>query len=121
MITEEDRQFLRYWEQNRENENNFSFKLMKGLPIATMFGLPIILLVIIVRLYFPEWYTKISQTSPGTFLTAIIAVIIIILFSSYFNMQYKWETNEQAYQELKAKEKKEEVAAGLKETDTLKT
>ena len=110
MIDEKDRQFLRYWEKNRDSENTFSNKLLKGLPKATLFGLPIILSVIIVRLYFPEWYTKISETSPGMFLTAIIAVIGIILFTSYFNMQYQWETNEQAYKELKIKEDKEKIA-----------
>jgi hypothetical protein len=115
MITEKERQFLRYWEQNRDSENSFISKLAKGLPMATLFGLPIILSVIIVRLYFPEWYTKISQTTPGMFLTAIIAVIGIILFTSYFNMQYRWETNDQAYQELIFKEKKEQEAKAASE------
>jgi len=30
-----------------------------------------------------------------------------MLFFSYFRMQYKWEMNEQLYQELKSKQKKE--------------
>jgi hypothetical protein len=106
MVTEEERKFLRYWEQNRDNENNFTVKLAKGFPKALMFGLPIILLVIVVRLFFPEWYTKISQTSPGTFITAIVAVIGIVIFYSYFSMQFKWEANDQLYKELKVKEKK---------------
>ena len=110
MIDEKEEQFLRYWEKNRDIENSFRNKLLKGLPKAMLFGLPIILSVVIVRLYFPEWYTKISETSPGMFLTAIIAVIGIILFTAYFNMQYRWETNDQAYQELKIKENKEKDA-----------
>ncbi len=110
MISEKEKEFLRYWEQNRESENNFGQKLLKGLPKGMIFGLPIILSVIVVRIYFPEWYTKISQTTPGMFLTAIIAVVGIILFTSFFNMQFRWETNEQAYQELKIKEKKEQQA-----------
>jgi len=43
------------------------------------------------------------------FITAIIAVIAIIIFYSGFSMQFKWEANEQLYQELKAKEKKDQV------------
>jgi len=88
--------------------------LLKGLPMAIMFGLPIILSLIVVRLFFPEWYTKISQTTPGMIITALIAVIGIVLFYSYFRMHYKWEMNDQFYKEVKAKEEKESSA----ETDT---
>ena len=111
MVTEEEKKFLRYWEQHRESENNFSVKLLRGLPKAMLFGLPIILFVPVVRIYFPDWYYKISETSPGMFLTAIIAVVGIILFTSYFNMQFRWETNEQAYKELKIKEERETASA----------
>jgi hypothetical protein len=116
MISEKEKEFLRYWEQNRDSENNFGHKLLKGLPMAMVFGLPIILSVIVVRLYFPDWYTKISQTTPGMFLTAIIAVIGIIIFTAFFNMQFRWETNEQAYQELRIKEKKEQKAREAEES-----
>jgi hypothetical protein len=108
MITEKERQFLRYWEANKDNENQFLHKLLAGLPMAIMFGLPIILLVVVVRLFFPDWYMTISQTTPGMFISAIIAVLLIIIFYSFFRMQYKWEMNDQLYQELKYKESKEE-------------
>ncbi|UAY51008.1 hypothetical protein [Ferruginibacter albus] len=106
MLNEREKQFLQYWEQNREFESRFITKLAKGLPMAIMFGLPIILSVIVVRIFFPEWYTKISQTTPGMMITAIIAVIGLVLFYAYFRMHYKWEMNEQLYLELKAKERK---------------
>jgi cbb3-type cytochrome oxidase subunit 3 len=54
----------------------------------------------------PEWYTKISATSPGTFFTVIIAMCLVIVFYAFFRMQYKWEMNEQLYTELKSKENK---------------
>lgn len=108
MITEKEKQFLRYWEANKENEDRFLNKILGGLPMAIMFGSPVILSVVVVRLFFPDWYMKISQTTPGMFISAIIAVICIILFYSFFRMQFKWEMNEQLYQELKYKESKEE-------------
>jgi len=40
---------------------------------------------------------------PGSITTIVIAVIIFILFFSYFRMQFKWESNEQLYKELKQK------------------
>ncbi len=103
MISEKEKEFLQYWEKNREAENIFLYKLLKGLPMALLFGMPIILSVIVVRLFFLDWYTKISQTTPGMMTTAVIAVVILVLFYSYFRMQYKWEMNEQLYQELKSK------------------
>jgi hypothetical protein len=107
MITEKDRQFMHYWEQCRDKENTFISKLSRGLPMAIIFSLPILLLVIVVRLFFPDWYTKISQTTPGMFISAIIAVTGIVIFYAYFRMQYKWEMNQQLYEELKAKQNNE--------------
>jgi hypothetical protein len=112
MITDKEKEFLRYWEKSRENENTFFSKLGRGLPMAILFGLPIILLVLVVRLFFPDWYMKISQISPGMFITAIIAVIAVVLFYSFFRMQYKWEMNEQLYKELKNKENNADKTTG---------
>lgn len=106
MISEKDIAFLRYWERNRDIENTFFSKLTRGFPMALLFGLPIILLVVVIRVFLPEWYMKISGTSPGMFLTAIIAMMGVVVFYSYFRMQYKWEMNEQLYKELKLKENK---------------
>jgi hypothetical protein len=106
MLNEKDIQFLHYWEQVRERESTFISKLTRGLPMAFLFGLPIILSIVVVRLFLPEWYTKISKTSPGTFMTVVIAMCIVILFYAFFRMQYKWEMNEQLYEELKRKENK---------------
>jgi hypothetical protein len=104
MLPEQETKFLQYWEQNRERENTFLRKLTGGMPMALIFSMPIVLSVVVVRLFLPEWYTKISKTSPGTFITIIFAMIIVALFYSFFRMQYKWEMNEQLYKELKAKE-----------------
>jgi len=105
MLNEQEIKFLHYWEQNRERENTFTRKLTGGLPMALIFSMPIVLSVVVVRLFLPEWYTKISKTTPGTFITIIFAMIVVALFYSFFRMQYKWEMNEQLYKELKAKER----------------
>ncbi|CAN5603132.1 hypothetical protein BH11BAC5_BH11BAC5_37450 [soil metagenome] len=106
MISEKDKEFVVYWEKVRVSENTFASKISRGLPMAFLFGLPIILSVIVVRLFAPEWYMKMSATSPGAFITILIAMIIIIVFYAYFRMQYKWEMNEQLYNEIKAKQNK---------------
>jgi membrane protein YdbS with pleckstrin-like domain len=74
--------------------------------MAILFGLPIILLIVVIRIFLPDWYMKISSTSSGMSFTAVVAMIVVVLFYAYFRMQYKWEMNEQLYQELKSKENK---------------
>lgn len=104
MITEKDRQFIVYWEREREKLGTVQSKLINGFPMAVLFSMPIVLSVLGVRLFLPEWYTRISNTSTGSFITVLVASFICILFFSYFRMHYKWEMNEQLYQELKKKE-----------------
>jgi len=93
-----------HWEAVREQESRFMSKLSRGLPMAMLFGLPIILSVVAVYFLSPEWYTKVSQEASGAIGTLIIAVCIIILCFSYFRMHFKWEMNEQLYMELKSRQ-----------------
>lgn len=112
MITEKEKQFIVYWQQEREKLGTVKAKLLNGLPMAVLFTVPVLLLLFSVQLFFPEWQTRISKTSAGTFVTVIIALFICILFFAYFRMHYKWEMNEQIYQELKSRE-----AASITETN----
>lgn len=110
MLTERDKVFMLYWEKERTRQNSFASKLLSGLPMAMLFSLPILLLILAVYLFFPEWYMKISNTSQGSFITIVIAVFLCVIFFSYFRMHYKWEMNEQIYQELKAKAQQPDAA-----------
>jgi MFS superfamily sulfate permease-like transporter len=106
MLSEKDKEFMAYWEREKESRNSFSAKLTGGIPMAALFSVPILLFITAVYLFFPEWYTKISSRLPGSIFIIVLAVMICILFFSYFRMQYKWEMNEQLYRELKNKENK---------------
>jgi glucan phosphoethanolaminetransferase (alkaline phosphatase superfamily) len=110
MLSEKEQAFMANWERIRERESRGMWKLLSGLPMACLFCLPIILLVILVYNYLPEWYTKISTTSPDIFITVLVALFICVLFFSYFRMHYKWEMNEQLYRELKARRNRSDAA-----------
>ncbi len=103
MLTDEEKEFCSYWAAAREREAKFSRKLVAGLPFAALFSFPILLLVICVYLFLPDWYAKISGTSASTMFAAVAGVVISTLFFSYFRMHFKWEMNEQLYLELKQK------------------
>ena len=106
MFSQKELDFMTHWELVRYKESLFVSKLLRGLPMAILFGLPIILSVVAVYILFPEWYTKISRAASGVSIILVIAVLVTILFFSYFRMHFKWEMNEQLYQELKSKTKK---------------
>ncbi len=110
MLSEKDRQFIVYWEKVRAKQKTVSSKLLSGLPVAMLFSLPILLLLFVVYIFFPEWYTRISQSMGSAYVSVVIAVFLCILFFSFFRMQYKWEMNEQLYEELKSKERKAGMA-----------
>lgn len=110
MLSEKEIKFLNDWELTREKESSFISKLGRGLPMACLFGLPILFSIALVYFLSPEWYTKISQATAGSANMILISVIIFILFFSYFRMHFKWEMNEQLYKELKSRQKKDEAA-----------
>lgn len=78
--------------------------------MATIFTLPILLFILVVYFFFPQWYTKVSAALPGALFTIIIALVIAIFFFAYFRMHFKWEMNEQLYQELLSKQHKPQAA-----------
>lgn len=103
MLSAKDKEFIAYWEKERERHNSVPARLIAGLPMAILFCIPILLLITAVYLFLPEWYTRVSNSMAGAMTTIVIALIICILFFSYFRVQYKWEMNEQLYKELKQK------------------
>ena len=110
MLNAEEEKFIKYWEENREIRSSFSNKITSGLPMAMLFGLPVLLLIATVYFLFPEWYTKISAGLSGSLPTIVLAVGIAILFYAYTRMHFKWEMNEQLYRELRQKDKKAKAA-----------
>lgn len=106
MLSEKDKDFIIYWEKEKERRKTFSARLIDGLPMAALFFTPVLLLIAVVYLFLPEWYTTVSKRIGGSMIAIVIAVVICILLFSYFRMQYKWEMNEQLYRELKQKASK---------------
>lgn len=107
MLTNREKAFLEYWETNRKRKKDVGVRLREGLQPALLFTLPVILLLIAVWLFFPEWYTKISKTSPSGLMTALLALALVVVFFTFFKTQYDWEKQEQQYRELLAKDDEE--------------
>ena len=102
-ISEEERKFLVYWEQQRLKEKRLTNQLMFGLPIGILFSIPILINFFMGKF----WYKRadavgVSQFSPTVL---VIAVLLITVFVALLNRRFRWERLEQQYLELKAKEK----------------
>ena len=100
MLSEEEKSFLVYWEQNRARQKKIFYQLLVGLPLGLLIALPILLN------YMLGWNKRAvmvgnAQSNP---LVLVVAVLAIAVFFSIFNRRHKWEMNEQHYLELKGKQ-----------------
>ena|SRR6476660_9022359 len=110
MLSDKEAAFITYWETNREAHQTFTSKLLRGLPMACIFSFPILFFLIVVKIFFPNWFMTISNMPKASFTMAMLGVFITLIFFSFFRMQFKWEMNEQAYQELRQKERVQDAA-----------
>ncbi len=102
MLTEQERQFIDYWEQNRMRRKRVVRNLAVGLPLAS------VLVIATFVNFFSNWYKKaelerneqLQQHNGSLLLVLIIACILIVLFITIFGARYKWDQYEQRYREL---------------------
>jgi cation transporter-like permease len=103
-ITEDEKKFLAYWEQNRSKQKQLLNQLMFGLPVGILFSVPVLINFFVGKF----WYKRadavgVSQFSPTVL---VIAVLLISVFVALFNRRFRWEKLEQQYLEIKAKERR---------------
>ena len=78
-----------------------------GLPLGVLMALAILISL------FSGWNERAEMVARGDtsyFFTLFVAVVGIAVFIAIFSSRYKWEQNEQRYQELKQKQSAEDAA-----------
>ena len=108
MLTEEEKQFIVYWEENRLRRKRVVRNLSVGLPLAS------VLVIATFVNFFSSWYKKaeqerneqLQQHDGSLMLVLIIACVLIVLFVTIFGARYKWDQYEQRYRELLARKEK---------------
>jgi len=102
MLTDEELNFMAYWEENRAKQKKIIYQLLVGLPLGLIIALPILLN------YLLGWNKRAVMVGNAQFnpLILLVAVIAIAVFFAIFNRRHKWEMNEQRYAELKNKAEK---------------
>jgi hypothetical protein len=100
MLSEKERAFLKYWEENRVKEKSITKQLFPGLPIGLALGAAILFMLD------SGWYERANmevqtESSP---VIIFICIVGIVAFTGFFYKKFRWEMNEQAYKELRIKE-----------------
>lgn len=105
MLTDNEKRFVKYWEENRLKEKSWKYQLLTGLPWGLLFSTPILALLMTAKLWYPKADMEAnSRMSP---VILIIAVLLIATFVAFFYKSHRWEIKDQLYRALKAREKQE--------------
>jgi hypothetical protein len=106
MLTQQEKDFIVYWENNRERRKKVIKQLFIGLPLGTLF----VALILISSL--SGWYKRAAMTinvDSSLVIVLLIASLLIVAFIVVFSVRHRWEMDEQQYQELKARERKNNI------------
>ncbi len=104
MLSQQEKDFLRYWEVNRLSKKRFLRQFSIGLPLGVL---------IVVAIFFnllSGWYKKadmLVRSNSSVIPVVMIALTITAVFITIFSSRHKWEQNEQRYLELKKKLERE--------------
>jgi hypothetical protein len=104
MLNGEEKEFIAYWEANRQRQRRFVKYLQYGLPMGVAIGIAIFVNLL------SGWYqraTMLIKVEPSLIIVLLCALIIIAVFISIFTVRHRWELNEQHYRELLIKREKE--------------
>jgi membrane protein YdbS with pleckstrin-like domain len=102
MLSEREKQFMQYWEANREREGRWQQQLLAGIPMGLLFALPVIAIIFTSKL----WYQRadMAMNAMANPYVLIVAVFVITVFVSIFYKRHQWDMKEQQYRQLKARE-----------------
>jgi hypothetical protein len=115
MLTQEEKDFLHYWEQNRDRQKKVFRQFLVGIPVGLLFVIPIVIN------FTSGWYKRAemeANTQDFNPMVLLIALLLIVGFTAIFYRQHRWDMYEQRYRELLAKRSKEEGAGGTGGAET---
>jgi hypothetical protein len=107
MLTQREKDFIRYWEANRLRRKKVVRQFLVGIPVGLLFVIPIVIN------FSSGWYRRadMEANSPDfNPMVLFVALLLIVGFTAIFYQRHQWDQYEQRYQELRARLQKEESA-----------
>ena len=109
MLTQREKDFIRYWEANRLRRKKVFRQFLIGIPIGLLFVIPIVIN------FSSGWYRRAdmaAHSSDFNPVVLLVALLLIVGFTAIFYQRHQWDQYEQHYRELLAREQKEGSAPG---------
>lgn len=102
MLTEQEKEFIAYWEENRLRKKKIWRQLSVGLPLGAVLGGAILVNV------YSGWNKAgtVLQYNGELLLVLMAAILLIVIFIVVFSARHRWDMQEQQYRELLAKKDK---------------
>jgi H+/gluconate symporter-like permease len=97
MLTQEEKDFIQYWEQNRDRRKSIFRQFLVGIPIGLLFTVPI---VISLKSGWDKRASMEANSADFNPMVLLVALLIIIVFTAIFYQRHKWDQYEQRYREL---------------------
>ena len=105
MLTQEEQNFIQYWETARTRKQRWFRQFSIGLPLGVL-----IVLALAVNM-FSGWNRRadmVLRSNSSLIITVVVAAVGIVVFTTIFAQKHQLDQNEQRYQELLRKKKEEE-------------
>jgi len=102
MLSEQDKGFIAYWEENRLRKKKIWRQLSVGLPLGVALAGAILINV------YSGWNPAGSfvKYNAQRLFVLLIAILLIVIFVVIFSARHRWDMNEQHYKELLSKRDK---------------
>lgn len=108
MLTQREKDFIRYWEANRLSRKKVVRQFLIGIPAGLLLVIPIVIN------FSSGWYKRADMEAHSPDfnpMVLLVALLLIVAFTAIFYQRHKWDQYEQSYQELRARLQKEESAS----------
>lgn len=115
MLTQREKDFIRYWETNRLRRKKVVRQFLIGIPVGLLFVIPIIIN------FASGWYRRAdmeANSSEFSPMVLFVALLLIVGFTAIFYQRHQWDQLEQRYQELRARQEREDRAAAAENSPT---
>jgi hypothetical protein len=102
MLTQQEQDFIRYWEANRLSRKKVVRQFLIGIPVGLAFVIPIAIN------FSSGWYKRAQmEANSEDFnpMVLMVALLLIVGFTAIFHQRHKWDQYEQRYRELLARMK----------------
>src|SRR5579863_6634860 len=107
MLTQQEKDFICYWEANRLRRKKVVRQFLIGIPIGLLFVIPIVIN------FSSGWYSRADMEAHSADFNPVvllIALLLIVGFTAIFYQRHQWDQYEQHYRELLARRLKEDSA-----------